>query len=380
MSIEVRETALGGRLDDFLDVSSQIYAGDPAYVRPLDFDTRRRLSPKHPYFQHSAGAVFTVYRDGRCVGRTVAHIDHGYIERYRERVGFFGFYDTFDDLAANQALLDAVVAWHRARGTSVLRGPMTMNVAEEMGCLVDGFEHPPMLLTGHSRPYQHRLLEAYGFTKTKDLYAWHYDVHEVPERVKRAHAAIAALPEVRSRQIDMRQFSADVATILDIYNDAWQDSWGYVPLTPAEAKQQGDDLRLVVVPQLTRIVEIEGEPAAMCFALPNLNEAIADFEGKLLPWNWARLIWRVKVRRPKSARLVALGIRKRYRHVKRYGGLAAFLFAEMNAAGSQLGIHSGELSLTREGDAPINTGIKVMGGKVYKTYRVYDLPLEAKKP
>lgn len=375
MAIEIREIPLGGDLEDFLAVVDRVYADDPAYVRPLDFDTRRRLSPKHPYFEHADGAIFTAYLDGRCAGRVVAHIDHEYVKRYQQKIGFFGFYDTIDDAQVNRALLDAVVAWQRAHGSEVLRGPMTMNVAEEMGCLIDGFEHPPMLLTGHNRPYQHGLLENYGFSKTKDMYAWEYHMHGLSPRVQRAHATIAAMPEVRSREIDMRNFDADVRTILDIYNDAWQDSWGYVPITPAEAKQTAADLKLVVIPKLTRIVEIEGETAAMCFALPNLNEVIRDFSGKLLPLNWARLLWRLKLQRPSTARLVALGIRKRYRHVKRYGGLAAFLFAEMNQAGAALGFSFGELSFTREGDAPINTAIKVMGGKIYKTYRVYDLPL-----
>jgi hypothetical protein len=249
-------------------------------------------------------------------------------------------------------------------------------MAEEVGCLVQGFDTPPMLLMPHHGPHQGALIEQAGFSRLRDFYAWRYTVGNVPARAKRGHDAIRALPEVRVRRIDLKNLQRDVAQLLDIYQDAWSDSWGFVRLTSDEARKIGDDLKLIAIPELTRIIDIDGEPAAMAYALPNVNEMIADLGGKLLPFGFARLLYRFKVKGPKSARLVGLGIRKKYRHIRKYAGLSAFLYAEMNQSSEKLGVRWGELSYTDEQNAAVNVGIKMMGGEIYKRYRVYERSIE----
>jgi hypothetical protein len=78
---------------------------------------------------------------------------------------------------------------------------------------------------------------------------------------------------------------------------------------------------------------------------------------------------------PVSARLVILGIRKKLRHVKKYGGLSSYLYVELNNAGRRIGCDWGELSFTMETNHPVNLGIKSMGGTVYKRYRLYERDL-----
>src|SRR5690606_4499006 len=160
----------------------------------------------------------------------------------------------------------------------------------EMGCLVDGFDMPPMVMMPHHRPYQGKLIEGAGFVKAKDLYAWRYVVGPLPKRAQKAVDMIAALPEVRTRHVDKKNLENEVRLVMDIFNDGWSDNWGFVPLTTPELKKLADDFKLLLVPELTQIVEIDGEPAAFAIAIPNLNEFIHDLNGKLLPTGVAKLL------------------------------------------------------------------------------------------
>lgn len=375
MPIEIRETPIGGKLNDFLNVVDYIYRGDPSYVRPLDMDMKDRLSLKNPFFEHADGVIFTAHRNGWCVGRITAQVDREHLARYKDDVGSFGFLDTIDDEDVAKALLDAAQKWLRARGMKRIRGPLSLSLNEEMGCLVDGFDTPPMIMMPHHRPYQGGLIEKAGFEKLKDAYAWRYHVGDVPERVRKATADIEAMPEVKSRHVDMKNLDADLRVIMDVYNDAWNDNWGFVASTERELSKMAADLKLIAIPELSYITEVDGEPAAVALALPNLNELIADMKGKLGLGGLPKLLWRLKVVGPHTARLIILGIRKKYRSQRKYAALSAYLYSKMNSAGKRLGLEGGELSWTLEDNAPVNTGIKLMGGKIYKTYRLYEKAL-----
>jgi hypothetical protein len=232
-----------------------------------------------------------------------------------------------------------------------------------------------MIMMPHHRAYQAGLIEAAGYQKLKDFYAWDYVVGDVPPRAQKAHDEIAAMPEITVRPVDPARVREDIGVIMSIFNDAWSDNWGFVPLTQRELEKLAEETKLILMPELTRIVCIDGEAAAVSMALPNLNEFIHDLGGKLLPFGFMKLLWRLKVRGPKSGRLVILGIRKKWRHVRRYAGLSAYLFVEANCSAHLLGLRRGELSWTVEDNAPINVAIKLMGGRVYKRYRVYEREL-----
>jgi hypothetical protein len=375
MAVEIRETPIGGDVDAFVDVVSYIFRGDPNYVRPLDLDLKRRLSKKNPFFEHAEGTLFTAHRNGWCVGRASAQIDREHQARYKDDCGFFGFFDTIDDEEVARALMDAATSWLRSRGMKRMRGPLSFSINDEVGCLVDGFDTPPMALMGHHRRYQGGLIEKCGLSKVKDTFAWRYVVGDLPTRAKKAHDEIEALPEVKSRHFDMKNFDSELRVAMDIFNDAWSENWGFVPYTDAELTKLADDLRLLAIPELTYITEVEGKPAAVAVAIPNLNEMIKDLDGKLLPLGLGKLLWRLKVVGPSTARLGVLGIRKQYRHVRKYAGLSTYLYSKLNRTGRDLGIQWGELSWTLEDNGPVNLGIKFMGGKVYKTYRIYEREL-----
>jgi hypothetical protein len=224
----------------------------------------------------------------------------------------------------------------------------------------------------HHRPYQGGLIEKAGLEKCKDLYAWRYTVGDVPTRARKAHDEVEAMPEVTARHVDMKNLDAELRTIMDVFNDAWSDNWAFVPFTERELSKMAADLKLIAIPELSYIAEIDGEPVAVALALPNINELIKDMNGKLGPMGLPKLLWRLKVVGPRTARLAILGIRKKLRNQRKYAALSVYLYTKMNAAGKRLGIEWGELSWTLEDNGPVNTAIKLMGGKVYNPNRIFE--------
>lgn len=375
-SIQIVERPFGVDTQRFLDVGRKVFKGDPTWIAPLDMDMGDRFDPKkNPFFEHAEGTTFIAVKDGQDVGRCTAQIDKLHIERYDDATGFFGFLDTIDDVEVVKALLDASAEWLKKRGMKKMRGPMSLSINEEMGCLVEGFDTPPAILMPHSRAYQGGLIEQAGLVKEKDVFAWKYEVGEPPPRARKAHTDVMAMPEVKIRPLDKSKMESETRMVMDIFNDAWKDNWGFVPMTESELKKMAADLKMILVPDLALVAEINGEPAAMSIALPNINEMIADLDGKLFPFGVFKLLYRLKMKSPNSARLILLGIEKKFRGQKKYGGLSTALYVEMNDRGKKLGMKWGECSWTLEDNAPVNLGIKMMGGKVYKRYRVYHRPL-----
>jgi len=372
MALELRQTPIGGKITEFLNVVDYLYQRDPNYVRPLDMDMKDRLSQKNPFFEHADGVIFTAFRNGFCVGRCTAQIDREHLARYKDDVGFFGFLDTIDDEEVVKLLLDGASKWLRERGMKKIRGPFSLSINEETGCLIEGFDTPPMVLMPHHLPYQGPLIEKCGFEKLKDFYAWRYTVGDVPARARKAHDELAARPEVKTRHIDMRNLDTEVRTVMQLFNDAWSDNWGFVPYTERELSKLAADLKLIAIPELTYLAEIDGEPAAFAIALPNVNELIKDMKGKLGPLELGKLLYRLKIKGPKTARLAMLGISRKLRNNRTYAGLSTYLYVKLNESGQKLGIDWGELSWTLEDNGPVNVGIKFMGGKIYKKYRVYE--------
>jgi hypothetical protein len=376
MTIEIRQRAPGKDLNDFLRMPSLILANDPAWVPPLELMIREQLTPgKNPFLDHAQVALFTAHRDGRLVGRISAQIDGEHQKRWNDGVGFFGFFDCIDDQEVANALLQQARSWLRTRGMRAIRGPLSFSVNEEIGVLIEGFETPPMVMMAHHTRYQSQLIEAAGLPKVKDLYAWRYSVNDLPPRAQKAHAEISALPEVRLRTVDRTRVDAELKEMLAIQDDAWRDNWGHVSLTEAEGKAVAEALKLLIHPELTIFADIDGETAGMAIALPNLNELIRDLNGKLLPLGWAKLLYRLKRGKAKTARLCLLGIKKQFRNVRRYAPLSLALVAEIQKRGRKIGIEWGELSWTLEDNAPINLLIRSMRAEVYKKYRLYEAPL-----
>jgi hypothetical protein len=378
MTVEIRRHVPGGDTAAFVRAGTEVFRDDPAWIAPLQMMIGDRLDPKKdPFHRHAEVILLTAWRDGQLVGRASATVDRAWLDTWKDDTGHFGYFDTIDDVEVARALLGEAEAWLKSKGMKRMNGPMSLSANHEVGLLIDGFEHPPLLDMAHSRRYQGALAEASGLVKEKDLFAWRYDTKQgFNARTEKAWQHLAQAKEVHLRSVNRRKMRAELAIIMDIYNETWAGKWGYVPVSSAELDKMAADMSLVIDPDMAFIAEVDGQAAGMCIVIPNLNEVIADLDGKLFPFGWAKLLWRTKVQHPRSARLILLGVREAIRrNVKRYGFLSAAMYVEAAKRGLSKGYQWAELSWTREDDAPINLGIRSMGAHVYKTYRVYEKPL-----
>ncbi|RME75998.1 MAG: hypothetical protein D6776_02070 [Planctomycetota bacterium] len=375
--IEVRPVTTGRDRRRFVDLEWRCKRDLPHWVPPLRLERRELIDPrKNPFFEHGEAQLFLAWRGGEPIGRISAQIDRLHLERHGDATGFFGFFDAPNDPEVAAALWEAARGWLRERGMERARGPFQLNINGESGLLVDGFDTPPSLMMPHNPPYYAALLEGLGFEKAKDLYAWRYEPGELSATTREIADKTRAAPGLRLRSVDTRRLREEVRTIMTIFNEAWENNWGFVPLTERELDKMAAEFRLIIDPALALIAEIEGEPAAMALALPNLNAVIGDLDGRLLPFGWAKLLWRLKVRKPDSARLVLLGIRPKFRRRRALKGLSVLLYAEIHTRGTAAGYTgASELSWTLEDNRRINQGIALMGGKRYKTYRIYERAL-----
>lgn len=377
MPVEVRPVRTKAEREAFVRVPFSLLRDDPHWVPPLLMERRELIDRrKNPFFEHGDAELFVAWRDGAPVGRISAQYDRLHHERHAKDEGFFGFFDAPDDPEVVAALWRAAESWHRERGHRRVLGPFNFTINGEAGVLVDGFDAPPYLLMNHNPPYYGPRLEALGFRKAKDLYAWRYVAGEVPAPAAQLAEFTRNAAGVRVRNLDPKRMDEEVRTIMTIFNEAWSKNWGYLPFTEAELAKMAREFRLLVDPRLVFIAEVDGEPAAMSLCLPNLNAAIHDLNGRLFPTGLVKLLWRLKVKGLDSARLILLGIRPKFRGRPDLKGLSVLLYVETHVKGKAAGYHRGELSWTLEDNEKINNGIRLMGGELYKTYRIYEKTLD----
>lgn len=362
-------------LQDFLDVPFGLYRDDPNWVPPLYFERREALSPKHPYFAHASWQAWVAYQAGTPVGRITAQVDRLYEERYGERAGYFGMIEAPDSQPVFAGLLDAAECWLRQQQATKAVGPFNLGINQELGILVDGFDTPPYFMMPHSRRYYGAALEANGYHGVQDLLAYVMDPDFAPPPVMAALLRRLAAQGVKLRPLDRKKVDEDLEILRDIFNDAWSQNWGFVPFTADEFRAVGREMLMLIPDEFIHVAEVGGRPAAFIVLLPNLNEAIADLGGRLLPFGWARLLWRLKVRYPRTGRVPLMGVRREY-HNTRLGPGLAFLVME---AGRQAAVNAGmrevEMSWILDDNMGMRNIIESIGGTVSKRYRMYEKAL-----
>jgi len=377
--IPLRIVAVGdaAALDDFIGVPRPIFESDPAWIQPLHLERRLHLSPRsNPYFQHARWQAWTAWRGREPVGRISAQIDTLHLERYRDATGFFGMLDAEDNQETFAALLQTAEQWLREQGMKRARGPFNLSINQEMGVLVDGFGTSPFFMMSHARPYYASRIEKEGYHKATDALAYMITQDFGSEAMRRLIAATAH--RARVRPLDRRRLDSELSLLRDIFNDAWAENWGFVPFTAAELDDLGGAFRFLVDPDMIQVAEVDGEAAAFMVLLPNINEAIRGLHGRLLPIGWAKLLWRLKVRYPRTFRVPLMGVRRKFQR-SRLGTALAFLVIE--AARPAVKRHDAtqiELSWILEDNAGMRSIIESIGGRAYKRYRVYERILDAR--
>lgn len=378
MAVEIRPVASNADRKAFIDLPWQIYANDPHWRPPLKGEVRDLIGgPKtNPWFLHGRAEFWTAHLSGKIVGRISAQVCDLVQER-RPELGQWGLFETIDNAEVASALIKTAEDWLRAQGMSQSQGPISISIWDEPGLLVQGFDSPPLVMMGHHPPYYEKHIKAAGYEGVKDLNCWELPIDKpFPELVQRIVAAGEKNRRINIREVKVSEFDQEAAIILDILNEAWSENWGFVPLTPAEIAHVGKKLKPIVYPHLIRIAEFEGEPVAFMLVLPNLNELTKDLNGSLLPFGWAKLLWRLRKPQVEWMRVPLMGVREKFQGT-RTASLLAFMMIEYIRRDSVVvnNASRAEIGWILDDNGPMISIAEAIGSEIGRVYRIFEKPL-----
>ncbi len=368
--VEVRAVTSRRDRGRFIEFPYRFYRNDPHWVAPLRISERERFdSRKHPFFQHARIQPFLAWRDGAVVGRVAGIDDDHHNEVHGDNLAFFGFFEAVDGAVA-AALLASVEAWARDLGRSALRGPANPSMNDGSGFQIDAFDTSPYVMMPYNPPAYPSYVEAAGYVKVKDLYAWLFnDAPDLGARILRLAERVERRYKPSVRALDVKRFDHEVLLLKRIYAEAWEHNWGFVPYTEAEFDHLAAELKLIIDPEINLFIELDGEVAGVAINLPDINQVLKRIRGRLLPFGIVTLLNRK--RHIDRTRLPILGILPQYR----MKGLELVLIKESLMRWKARGYTSCECSWVLEDNEPMNAGIRATGGVLYKTYRLYQKAL-----
>jgi len=361
----------------FIDLQYRLNRDDPNWVPPLRDEVNSLLTPgKNPWFEHAEAELFLARREGRVVGRISAQIDRLVLEHMGAGTGQWGMFEAEDEETA-RALLSAAEQWLRAKGMTRALGPFSLGIWDEPGLLVQGHDHPPMVMMGHNRAEYEAWIERAGHRGAKDLFTYDLDVTGgFPPLIQRVVASGRRNPRIRLRNVDKSRFDQEAALILSILNDAWGDNWGFIPLTDSEIAFAGKKLKPIVFEDLIRVAEVDGEPVAFMMVLPNINRVLRTLGGRLFPFGVVRLLWWLRRRQFAEVRVPLMGVVKRLQSSRLASQLAFMMIETIRIEGVQkYGIRRGELGWVLDDNEGMKSIADAIQSKVNRVYRIYERAL-----
>ena len=373
--VEIREVSAKQALNAFIRIPWSIYKDDPNWVPPLIVERKEAFSAKHPYFKHAVWKAWIAYRDGKPVGRISAQVDQLHQQQHEGKTGFFGLIEAPDDDEVFTALFETAENWLRSQGMQQISGPFNLGINQEVGILVDGFDTPPYVMMGHSPRYYDAAIKRCDYQQAQDLLAYELDSGTLTiPRVMQSLIKRSG-ERIQVRNLDRKNKDAELEVMRDIFNDAWQNNWNFVPFTREEFTAVGKELLMVVPKDFIQIAKIDGEDSAFVVLLPNINEVIANLNGRLLPFGWAKLLWHLKVKFPKSGRVPLMGVRQKYQNTRFGPALAYMTIKGATDAGKARGLERAEMSWILDHNHGVRNIIESIGGEISKRYRMYEKDL-----
>ena len=369
--IEINRVASSAERESFIKFPWRIYEKDPVWVPPLLIDRKQFIDrEKHPFYEHGDAELFLARVDGEIVGRIMACDDPKYNALHQSNVGFFGMFESIDDQRVASALLNAAADWLSQKGRDQIIGPIDYSLFDLCGVLIEGFQYHPMLLTAYNPPYYRGLIEGAGFEKEIDLFGWWFaNPTNAAKRLRRLAGALEKRREITLRPGNLRDLAGESRKLLEIYDQAWKDNWGFSEFTEREFEFMTRELKPLLVPDLVWIAEIKGEPVGFILCVPDINVALKKIDGRLttfgLPIGLAKLLYYKS--RIKTVRLVAMGVIPEHR---RHGVAEMLVLRIIEEAMIKRGF-VGECSLILENNVMMNRFLAAIGAEKYKTYRIF---------
>lgn len=373
--IRIEKVQGKSELKSFITFPSSLYPDDPNWVTPLYLEREEHLSNKNPGTEHIEWQAWIAKKGDQVVGRITAQIDSLHRDLYGNDTGHFGMIDAIDDPDVFNALFAAAEEWLKSKGALKITGPFSLNINQESGLLIDGFDTPPSALMTHGKSYYASHVESQGYEKGIDLIAYWMKRTDLQFSSSLAKLMEQVRKKVTVRRINRKRFSEEMLVLREIFNSGWQNNWGFVPFTEHEFSTMGDQLKFLVPDDMIYIAEVDSVPCAFIVGLPNINEAITGLNGRLLPFGWAKLLWRLKVSGVRTARVPLMGVRQEYQF-SRMGPIIALLLIEaLREPFARRNIDALEMSWILETNTGMRTILERIGAAPYKRYRLYEKQL-----
>ena len=379
MPIQIERVQSSDQLRRFAAVPWRVYKDDPNWVPWLYFERLEFFDKtKNPFFAHAEADYFIARRDGEPTGVIAALLNHRHNEFQQENVAHFGIFEVLNDREAALGLLETACDWARKKGVDRILGPMNLSTNDECGTLIEGFDSPPVVLMTYNPPYYLDFLEEAGFTKAMDLLAWDRDlkllVENLPDKMHRVIGRVKERYGLNIRPVDMKQWDAEIERIKDVYNSAWERNWGFVPMTDAEIEHLASNLKMILDPALVFMVEHEGEVVGFSLTLPDVNQPLGRIRPGPSLLSSYLAAGRMFLQRYNTTRVrvLALGVKEQFRA----RGVDALLYYETAKAALERGYQFAEASWILETNDSMNRAIAMLGGEVYKKYRIYQKELD----
>jgi len=361
----------------FVDFAWEVYKDDPAWVPPLKDEVHGLITPgKNPWFEHAKAQLWLAERDGKTVGRVSGQVDELVLEHMGAGTGQWGMFEALDGKTA-ATLIATAEDWLRGQGMNRALGPISLSIWDEPGLEIEGFDESPTAMMGHHRPEYQAWIEAAGYGKVKDLLTYSLDISNWEDpKIERLIAMGERNPKIRIRRVDKSRFDEEARLILNLLNDAWSNNWGYVPLTEAEIAYAGKKLKPIIFAELVRIAEVDGEPVAFMLTIPDINELTKDLNGELFPFNFIKLLWRLRKPRTRRLRVPLMGVAKKL-HGSRLASQLAFMMIEFTRrdAVTKYGATHGEFGWILEDNKGMLSIAELPSAHINHRYRIYEKQL-----
>jgi hypothetical protein len=375
LSLTIEPVRSGSDRSQFIALPFRLYSQDPFWVPPLRLDMKERLDEKrHPFFTQAKVRLFLARRGPQVAGRVAALVDEAHNRYHDEKAAGFGFLEFEEDQEVAAALLRRVAEWGRAQGMEKLRGPVNFSTNEECGTLVDGFDGPPVLMMTYNPPWHAGILESLGLDKGRDLLAYYIDRSASFDRLKRLSERVVKRYELKGRPIDLKRYDEELEIIRAIYNEAWANNWGFVPMERDEFRWHARKMKQILVPELAMIVEAKGEPIGFSLAMPDYNQALIKLKGRLFPFGLIKFLF--LKRRISGIRVMAMGVKSAHRTI----GAEGVMISRTIEEGLRLGYGWAELSWVLDDNEAMCKLAENMGARAYRRYRIWEAPIERMLP
>lgn len=369
--VKIRRVANESDRLSFIKLPWEIYKNNKFWVPPLLFDVKKNLDPKkNPFFQHAEVELFLAEDKGKLVGRIAAIKNDAHNNFHKDKTGFFGFYETIDDEEVSDLLLDTACGWLKEKGFDTVIGPVNPSTNDECGLLIDAFDSSPVLLMTYNPPHYQQKIESFGFEKARDLYSFFIaseviNNEKMMAKLTRMSELIKNRYNITLKTIDMKNMMSEVRKLEEIYNSAWEDNWGFVPLTPAEFDYMANSLKMIVDPDLIMFAEVDGKPAGFTLSLPDFNQVLKHLNGRLFPFGIFKLLY--YKRKIDLLRTIIMGVKPEYQKK----GIDSVFYLETIKNGNKNNYKGSEISWVLEDNHVMRQTAEKLGAKIYKTYRIY---------